>query len=195
MANGGLNWSTQHYNLISKRWSVGNGYPTIANPSGGTGTSSVKLDLKNTQSLITEIENISGFHKKLTKEIPSYISNREESLVFYPTRVTAHAGDPYVGMVGYYDIAFTRSGESTRERFYNLVAYAKDVSINEITDVIDVFNKNKCPFSSPLLPKNSKSYNYHLRNSCKETKTKPARIYSELADIIIFKDGGLFNAG
>ena len=138
---------------------------------------------------------LSPFHKKLAKEIPSYIMDREQSLVFYPTRVTEHAGDPYVGMIGYYDIAFTRSGESTRERFYNLVAYAKDVSITEITDVMHTFNNSKCPFAAPLVQKTSKSYNYHLRNGCKETKTKPARIYAELADIIIFKDGVLFNAG
>ncbi|WP_417681999.1 hypothetical protein [Pseudidiomarina aquimaris] len=172
-----------------------NGVPTIANPSGGEGKSQVKLDLKPTEDVFKEIESLSKFHQALCKSAPSYIKNREQSLIFYPTRVSAHAGDPYVGMIGYYDVAFTRYGQSVRDRYYNLVAYAKDVSIKEVTDVMSSFVDNKCPFANGLTPNNSKMYNYHLKNGCKETKTKPLRIYSELADIIIFKDGVLFNAG
>jgi len=172
-----------------------NGVPTISNPSGGTGNSQVKLDLLETKDVLTEISNISRFHKNLCNAAPQYIVDREKSLTFYPTRITAHAGDPYVGMIGYYDIAFTRFGKSTRERHYNLVAYAKDVSIHEITDVMSKFVTKTCPFTDDLTKSNSKMYNYHLKNGCKETKTKPVRIYAELADIVIFSDGVLFNAG
>ncbi|OUR87182.1 hypothetical protein A9Q81_26030 [Gammaproteobacteria bacterium 42_54_T18] len=172
-----------------------NGVPTILNPSGGTGNSRVKLDLLETVDVLDEIRGISAFHKSLCDVAPKFIKDREKSLAFYPTRITAHAGDPYVGMIGYYDIAFTRFGRSTRDRHYNLVAYAKNVSIHEVTDVMSSFVDNKCPFTDGLSGSNSKMYNYHLKNGCKETKTKPVRIYAELADIVIFSDGVLFNAG
>jgi len=172
-----------------------NGAPSIANPSGGTGTSQVKLNLLETDALLEEIGNTSRFHKSLCDVAPQFIKDREKSLAFYPTRITAHAGDPYVGMIGYYDIAFTRFGSSTRDRHYNLVAYAKDVSITEVTNVMTSFVNNKCPFTDDLSKGNSKMYNYHLKNGCKETKGKPIRIYAELADIVIFNDGVLFNAG
>lgn len=172
-----------------------NGVPTISNPSGGTGASQVKLDLLETEDVFGEIRGISRLHKSLCDMAPQFIKDREKSLIFYPTRITAHAGDPYVGMIGYYDIAFTRFGKSTRERHYNLVAYAKDVSISEVTDVMSMFVNEKCPFNDGLRKSNSKMYNYHLKNGCKETKAKPVRIYAELADIVILSDGVLFNAG
>lgn len=172
-----------------------NGVPSISNPAGGSKASSVKLDLISTQDLFNTISRTSPFHKALCGKAPLFIKERNESLVFYPTRITEHAGDPYVGMIGYYDIAFTRFGKSTRERHYNLVAYAKDVSIKEVTDVMSKFAKNTCPFQKDLDKNKSKMYNYHLKYGCKETKSKPVRIYAEIADIVIFKDGVLFNAG
>lgn len=172
-----------------------NGVPTISNPSGGSNTSHVKLDLLETDDVFDKIRSISRFHRSLCDVAPEFIKDRKKSLTFYPTRITAHAGDPYVGMIGYYDIAFTRFGKSTRERHYNLVAYAKDVSIGEITDVMSTFVDKKCPFTDGLSKSNSKMYNYHLKKGCKETKTKPVRIYSELADIVVCSDGVLFNAG
>jgi hypothetical protein len=180
---------------ISRTNAYRNGVPSIRNPSGGDKKSQVKLDLVNTTDLLGQISSKSPFHKALCKNAPSFIKDRVESLVFYPTRITAHAGDPYVGMIGYYDVAFTRYGKNTRDRYYNLVAYAKDVSIKEVTDVMTKFAEKTCPFVDDLNSKSSKMYNYHLKNGCKETKSKPVRIYAELADIVIFKDGVLFNAG
>lgn len=171
------------------------GVPSIANPGGGDKKSLVKLDLIKTKNILDEISNKSDLHKALCSKAPSFILDRDESLVFYPTRITAHAGDPYVGMIGYYDIAFSRFGRSTRERYYNIVAYADGVSISEVTNVMNKFAKKTCPFNVEVGGDNSKSYNYHLKYGCKETKSKPIRIYAELADIIIFKDGVLFNAG
>ena len=172
-----------------------NGVPSISNPAGGNKNSSVKLDLVNTKDIMQEISEKSSLHKALCDTAPTFITDREESLVFYPTRITAHAGDPYVGMIGYYDIAFTRFGKSTRERYYNLIAYAENVSISEVTDVMSKYVDNICPFKKGINERNSKIYNYHLKSGCKETKSKPVRIYAELADVIIFKDGVLFNAG
>jgi hypothetical protein len=52
-----------------------------------------------------------------------------------------------------------------------------------------------CPFSSSIQVNNIEQYSYHLKHGCRETKTKPIRIYSELADILVFSDGVIFNAG
>lgn len=172
------------------------GTPTIDQPGGGTGgTSSSKLDLIKTKDLLTKIEKISIVHKAQVKKISKFILEREDSLVFYPTRITAHAGDPYVGMIGYYDIAFCRVGKTTRERNYNLIAFCNDVSIDEINTTMTQFNNHKCPFVEDLTTKKLESYSYHLKYGCKLTKTKPARIHAELADIVVFNDGIIYNVG
>ena len=172
------------------------GTPSIDQPGGGSGGSSQsKLDLIKTTDLIEKIENKSRTHKAQIKKISDFIHDREFSLVFYPTRITAHAGDPYVGMIGYYDIAFCRVGTTTRERNYNLVAYCNDVSIDEINSSMTDFNNKKCPFVEDLSTNKLEKYSYHLKYGCKLTKSKPARIYAELADIVIFNDGILYNVG
>lgn len=172
-----------------------NGPPSISNPSGGSRASRVKLDLLDTNNLLNDISNLSPFHQQLCTQAPEFIKDRKESLVFYPKRIIKKSGDPYVGMISYYDVAFTRYGKSTRDRHFNLVAYAKELSINEVTGGMSTFVERQCPFNQDLTKANSKLYNHHLRNGCKATKGKPIRIYAELADIVIFKDGVLFNAG
>lgn len=172
------------------------GAPSIARPGGGTGgTSKSKLDLVETAELIESIKKKSGIHKAQIKKISSFIILRDESLLFYPTRVTAHAGDPYVGMIGYYDIAFCRVGKSTRDRSYNLVAHCENVSIDEINSSMTQFNKTKCPFIKDVSTAELEKYSYHLKYGCKLTKSKPTRIYAELADLIIFSDGIIYNVG
>ena len=64
----------------------------------------------------------------------------------FPTRLTAHAGDPYVGMLCYYDIAFCRYGNSARERDKNLVALCKGVNKDEVETAMKRFNQSTCPF-------------------------------------------------
>jgi hypothetical protein len=108
------------------------GTPSISKPGGGSGGESPsKLDLLLTSDLISQIEKKSPQHKAQINKISSFLKDRKESLVFYPTRIAKHGGDPYVGMIGYYDIAFCRVGRSTRERSYNLIAFCQNVSIDE----------------------------------------------------------------
>lgn len=172
------------------------GAPTIARPGGGTGAeSSSKLDLKKTSDLIAEIHQKSTVHRAQLRKISNFIKDREQSLIFYPTRIIEHAGDPYVGMIGYYDIAFCRVGRSTRERSYNLVAWCENVSINEIGESMTTFNNHRCPFTEPMDSASIEKYSYHLKYGCKSTKAKPARIYAELSDLVIFNDGILYNVG
>lgn len=172
------------------------GPPTIDRPGGGVGAATQsKLDLVPTQDLLENIRDKIPAARRLLDDIPNHITSRENSLVFYPTRVTAHAGDPYVGMIGYYDIAFCRIGRSTRERSSNLIAFTNGVSIREVEESMSNFNSGGCPFPNRVSSSNILKYSYHLRHGCKETKIKPVRIYAELADMIVFDDGVLFNVG
>jgi len=172
------------------------GAPTISRPGGGTGADSQSnLELVNTEEILEQVKSTIPRSDRLLAQLPEFIQNREKSLVFYPTRITAHAGDPYVGMIGYYDIAFCRIGPSTRDRTYNLIAYSKGVSITEIEGTMKSFNANTCPFPDRINNTNILPYSYHLKYCCRDTKIKPVRIYSELADIVIFDDGLIFNVG
>lgn len=170
--------------------------PSISKPGGGEGgPSKSNLKLIKTADLVKDLESRSPAHKAQIKKISGFINDRDFSLVFYPTRFTAHAGDPYVGMIGYYDIAFCRVGKTTRDREYNLIAYCKDVSIDELNSSMIRFNAQGCPFTKEVSTSKLQTYSYHLKYGCKLTKSKPIRIYAELADIIIFKDGIIYNVG
>ena len=110
----------------------------------------------------------------------------------YPTRLIKHAGDPYVGMLCYYDIAFCRIGDVNRDRQYNLIAYCMGVKKAEMEDSMRGFKQKTCPLGDSITVDNVVKYSYHLRNGCSHTKSKPVRIYAEMADLIVFDDGVLF---
>jgi hypothetical protein len=169
------------------------GAPTIAKPGGGGAGGQVKLGIIKTEELIKQLVAEGRATPTSVSQIPEYFRNREECLLFYPTRITGHSGDPYVGMMTYYDMAFCRTGPTTRDRRYNLVAYCNGVAIDEVTSKMEAFNNDKCPFNIPLVPNNMLQYSYHLRDGCRKTKIKPVRIYSEIADLVAFTDGILAN--
>jgi hypothetical protein len=172
------------------------GAPSISNPGGGNGAGvQANLKITPTNLFLSDIASRSKQDSKILALLPNFIRSRNESLIFRPTRLIQHAGDPYVGMIGYYDVAFCRIGKSSRDRRRNLIAHFQDVSINEVEDTMKRFNDTSCPFSSPIQVNNIEQYSYHLKHGCRETKTKPIRIYSELADILVFSDGVIFNAG
>jgi hypothetical protein len=170
-----------------------NGAPTISKPGGGGPGGQVKLAVVKTEDLIKKLVSEKRATPTSISQIPEYFRNREESLLFYPTRITAHSGDPYVGMMTYYDMAFCRTGPTTRDRRYNLVAYCNGVEIDEITSKMTSFNNDKCPFNLDLTPGRMLQYSYHLRDGCRKTKIKPVRIYAEIADLVAFTDGILVN--
>jgi hypothetical protein len=175
------------------------GPPTVERPGGGatadSGRNAANLRLRPTAEILMEVRTQVALGPQLLAALPSFISEREQSLVFSPTRVMRHAGDPYVGMIGYYDMAFCRIGRSSRERQYNLVADCRTLSVTEVEDSMRTFNDTSCPFQTGITPANILQYAYHLKHGCRETKAKPIRIYSELADLMIFSDRILFNAG
>lgn len=171
-----------------------NGRISIDRPGGGDRDAQVKLDLVPTDDLIHRLIEERRANATSISQLPDYFRSREQSLLFYPTRISAHAGDPYVGMMTYYDIAFCRTGPSTRDRRYNLVAYANDVNLEETTSRMTEFNANKCLFSKGYKPSNARHYSYYLRDGCRKLKSKPIRIYGEIADLIAYNDGILMNS-
>jgi hypothetical protein len=170
------------------------GAPTIANPGGGVRQGgAANLELIQTDEFIARLQADGRADPHVIGQIPPHIRGREQSLLFYPTRLVRKAGDPYVGMMSYYDIAFCRDGRTPRDRRYNLIAYCNGVDIAEVSNAMLNFNNNQgnrgCPFVEPVDEHNLLRYSYHLRHGCSKTKTKPIRIYSELADVIAFEDG------
>lgn len=171
------------------------GVPTITSPGGGlTKKCRPNLELVKTNDLILKLQNLFG--EDIINQIPDFIVSREESVVFYPTRIIEHAGDPYVGMLSYYDIAFCRIGKDVRDRQYNLIAHAEKLNIsNNILESMKKINTDICPFKNYIDKDNIIKYSYFVKRGCRSIKSKPVRIYSEIADLIIFKDGMLFNVG
>ena len=170
----------------------GGSVPSIASPGGG-GAARARLDLLDTNTFIASLLSSGRISAAVQQQLPDYFMGRDKSLVFYPTRLVEHSGDPYVGMLTYYDIAFCRTGRSPRERTYNLIADCQNLSVQEITNTMLSFNNhaNGCPFVGPLTDTNLLRYSFHLKNGCSKTKIKPIRIYSELADLVAFSDGAV----
>ena len=149
-----------------------NGRPNFEKPSGNrSAKSNAKLNLLDTENLISEILTKQIISEKEKKLIPSKVLKRKKSIVMYPTRILEHAGDPYVGMICYYDIAFCRNGKDTINRDYNLIAYCRNLSkyqIKKYWDQLEIESIENIKVS------------------------KPVRIYYEIADLIIFNDGILY---
>lgn len=181
--------TTQELLDKTRQCAYAGGAPTISSPGGGAPNANAKLTLIKTSELVQKLLDEGRATQSAISKIPSYFMSREESLMFYPTRIVEKAGDPYVGMLSYYDIAFCRIGNSTRDRKYNLVAYCNNVNISDVTDTMSLFNSSKCPFNQPLADDKILSYSYHLRDGCSKTKTKPIRIYAELTDMVAYEDG------
>lgn len=162
-------------------------------PGGGPRDAQVRLDIVDTPDLIQRLLDEGRATATSVSQLPDYFHGREKSLLFYPTRIAAHSGDPYVGMMTYYDIAFCRTGPSVRDRRMNLVAYANGVDLAETTDRMKDFNNNICLFNVGYKPSNARHYSYYLRDGCRKLKSKPLRIYGEIADLVSYEDGILMN--
>lgn len=192
-------WRTQIVRELmeeTRRVAYNGGQPSVAAPGGGGETNlNANLEMLPTSEVFRRITNTFPKATDFLKHVPDFISSRTSSLVFHPSRITAHAGDPYVGMVGYYDIAFCRNGRTTRDRVCNLVAFADSVPALEVTQAMKRFHGNSCPFGGTLKPATVVEYCYHLKHGCRETKIKPLRIYAELADVVVCSDAVLFNTG
>lgn len=154
----------------------------------------------NTDELYTYINSETDIHPSRIRatldRLPDRIINREQTLIFHPKgRMFDHAGDPYTGMIGFFDYVFCRTGPNIEDRNKNLVYMPKKEEIRGITDKFtpDGYHNywdNKCPFRNTCVPSLDDQFliSHHLQYGCVFTKIKPLRVYGYFADMIIFKD-------
>lgn len=131
-------------------------------------------------------------------KLPDRIHSRERTLIMRASRLFAHAGDPYCGMLAFFDYAFCRIGRGVEDRDKNLIFMPAASGISQITDQFAPngyhrFWERKCPFSSSSVPSVDAQFNisHHLQYGCVYTKIKPLRIYGYFSDMIIFQDAVL----
>lgn len=137
--------------------------------------------------------------KKTIGALPHRIFQRDKCLVFKPTgRLLEHAGDPYVGMLAFFDYAFCRTGTGVEDRKLNLIHMpangASDHILDEFApDGYHSYWKNKCPFRESDLPSVEQQFaiSHHLQYGCVLTKSKPQRVLGYFADLIVFQDAVL----
>ena len=77
----------------------GQGAPSIDHPGGGAeGKSRSKLDLMETERFLETMYDELGTKvtnpllNAIKTELPDFIKSRQQSLIFYPSRITSHAG-------------------------------------------------------------------------------------------------------
>ncbi|HJR06621.1 MAG TPA: hypothetical protein VJ842_05140 [Pyrinomonadaceae bacterium] len=131
-------------------------------------------------------------------KLPNRILARDRTLIMRASRLFSHAGDPYCGMLAFFDYAFCRSGRSVEDREKNLMFMPSGTGISRITDEFAPRGYNrfwtvKCPLSSINVPSVDAQFNisHHLQYGCVYTKIKPLRIYGYFSDMIIFQDAML----
>ena len=182
-------------------------------------------NLIKTEELFNYIRSYSKLDKLHLKNIfnntaTKKISLREKSLIFHIgkyrelklSRLFAHSGDPYVGMLAALDYAFCRIGPSVEERDVNLIFIPgnnEDKYFEKVfsTKGYNRFWKNSCPFkyldidrdlsnldqseSEILVQENIKKLNkisHHLEHGCTYSKERPLKMYAHYCDMIVFKD-------
>ncbi|HJQ32939.1 MAG TPA: hypothetical protein VJ866_12205 [Pyrinomonadaceae bacterium] len=131
-------------------------------------------------------------------KLPNRILSRERTLIMRASRLFSHAGDPYCGMLAFFDYAFCRVGREVEERDKNLVFMPYATGISRISDEFAPngyhrFWADRCPFSFDDVPSVTAQFNisHHLQYGCVYTKIKPLRIYGYFSDMIIFQDAML----
>ena len=161
------------------------------------------LELIKTEDLSNYLQNNTRMNnRRITRtldRLPQRILNRVNTLIFKPTgRMFDHAGDPYTGMISFFDYVYCRYGRNVEERHTNLVYMPlKDGSKNIIDEFAPAgynrFYENNCPLSVDTVPtlEQQFSISHHLQYGCVFTKKKPLRIYGYFSDMIFFQDSML----
>ena len=146
--------------------------------------------------LATNTRMSSSRIRKTLGALPHRIHLRPRSLVFRPGgRLFDHAGDPYVGMLAFFDYAFCRSGRSVEDRAVNLIHMPVKEEVAELTSEFapagyHAYWKDKCPFGSADVPDVDAQFriSHHLQYGCVFAKKKPMRIMGYFADMLVFQD-------
>ena len=134
--------------------------------------------------------------KKTLDELPHRIFTRGKTLIFRPAgRLFEHAGDPYVGMLSFFDYAFCRTGRGVEDRSVNLVHMPVKEGVSRLSDEFapegyHQYWKSSCAFRVSEKPTPAQLYqiSHHLQYGCVYTKKKPLRILGYFSDLIVFQD-------
>ena len=171
--------------------------------------------LIETRDLFSYLKNYSNkdenWIKKTFDQISNKIKQRKKSLIFFPgnakkledSRLFAHSGDPYVGMLSALDYAFCRTGRTVDDRNINLIYIPGNEDDSDFEKVFapEGFNKfyeKDCPFKLSKIDENidvgvsqQVKISHHLQYGCTYTKIRPLKIYAHYCDLIIFKNAVL----
>lgn len=128
--------------------------------------------------------------------LPHRILAREKTLFFRPSgRMLQHGGDPYCGMLSFFDYVFCRTGRWVEERSRNLAYMPLGAGVSSIMDEFcstgyHRFWQDRCPFAVDRVPTVAEQFqiSHHLQYGCVFTKMKPLRIFGDLSDMIVFQD-------
>jgi hypothetical protein len=146
-------------------------------------TSCKKISTKELVKLIQKIT-------KAKPNLPDYIMEREEAVVYQPA-TNIFRSDPYSGSLVGIDYLVCRNGETVRHRHRNLIMYFPKLRFKEMRSRFIRYYKEECPFNPKI--KGTDSYlTLHLRDGCRYTKQKELRIYCYVADVLMFRDAVLY---
>ena len=132
-------------------------------------------------------------------ESPPRLFSRDKSLIFKPNgRLFEKAGDPYCGMMAFFDYVFCRTGSGVEDRHTNLIymplkkSRPRDIS-DFATNGYHTFYKRDSAFRHKHVDKVAQQFqiSHELQYGGVFTMIKPLRIYGYLADLIVFNDAML----
>lgn len=142
------------------------------------------LRLEKTSDVISEFDMD-------TSDLNSQFLENEKTVVFEPDGLSSPSSyfrtDPYAGMLCAFDNLICRNDKGQRN--INLVLRATNVEYKRTNFQKFNHNKENCPFINEHIAKKMriKELDEHL-NDCMFTSSKQQRIYSNVADIIVFDD-------
>jgi hypothetical protein len=138
--------------------------------------------------------------KKTLDESPPRLFARDRSLIFKPNgRLFEKAGDPYCGMMAFFDYVFCRTGSGVEDRHTNLIymplkhSRPRDISSHFAAKGYHTFYKRDSAFRHKHVDKVAQQFqiSHELQYGGVFTMIKPLRIYGYLADLIVFNDAML----
>jgi len=155
----------------------------------------IKYDIDSHTSLRGPICLASHNEYKITQK-------KDEGYVFAPNGLAPSSSyfrtDPYAGMLASYDNLVCRN--NTGKRTHNLIFRAKNIKVKKLFEkrtFIDTKDHKyaECPFENFQIAKKltSDQIKEHIeKKNCPFTSSKQQRIYTEIAELIVFDDNKNF---
>lgn len=148
-------------------------------------------------------------HENANYSIGELLRQREETVIYQAD--STFRGDPYAGNLSAIDCFMCRTGTTFEDRDCNLVLAFGEIIVDHDSETIKLVSKNHVSIndmfhqvqnssSKNLLVKNYKElrnneiprYFMQVRYGSVYSKNKHIRVYSHLADAILFEDGSLW---